>query len=91
MAHLKIGTNVKWRWGPIGPMVGSSRFLRRSTRTIRGTQITRNASLEEPAYLITQPRGGVVSRTAMKSLRSKERRLGFEEGLIRRNEAFLCR
>ena len=61
MAHLKIGTNVKWRWGAHWAHGRIEQvFTEKTTRTIRGTQITRNASPEVPAYLITQPRGGVV-------------------------------
>jgi len=61
MAHLQIGMNVKWRWGAHWAHGRIEQvFTEKTTRTIRGTQVTRNASPEEPAYLITQPRGGVV-------------------------------
>lgn len=61
MTHLPIGTNVKWRWGAHWAHGRIEQvFTEKTTRTIRGTQVTRNASPEKPAYLITQPRGGVV-------------------------------
>jgi hypothetical protein len=61
MAHLPIGTNVKWRWGAHWARGRIEQvFTEKTTRTIRGTQVTRHASPEAPAYLVTQPRGGVV-------------------------------
>jgi hypothetical protein len=61
MKHLQIGTHVKWRWGAHWAHGRIEQvFTARITRTIRGTEVTRNASPEAPAYLITQPRGGVV-------------------------------
>lgn len=59
MAHLQIGTNVA-----LGRALAHGRIeqvlTEKTTRTIRGTQVTRNASPDKPAYLITKPRGGVV-------------------------------
>lgn len=64
MTHLQKGMNVKWRWGAHEAHGRIEQvFTQKTTRTIRGTTVTRNASPEEPAYLITQPRGGVVLKS----------------------------
>ena len=41
MPDLQIGTNVDGAGARIGLMAVSSRFTEKTTRTIRGTQITR--------------------------------------------------
>ena len=58
------GSRVEWSWGP---GTGSGRvdavFTDRVTRTIKGKEITRNASPEEPAYLIVQDDGDRVLKS----------------------------
>lgn len=55
------GTNVKWSWGH-GTAEGkiADRFDRRVQRTIKGSQIVKNGSADNPAYLIEQEDGGTV-------------------------------
>ena len=52
---------VEWNWGN-GTGVGQveERFERDVTRTIEGSEITRNGSEDNPAYLIKQEDGGKV-------------------------------
>jgi hypothetical protein len=54
----EIGTTVEWNWAN-GTGVGEvvEVFTDRVTRTIAGSEITRNATEDEPAYLIEQDDG----------------------------------
>ena len=58
------GDAVVWRWGT-GEGQGrvTEHFTDRVTRTIEGKAITRNASRDEPAYLIEQEDGGRVLKS----------------------------
>lgn len=55
---------VSWDWGN-GEAHGTivDRFTSRVTRTIKGTEVTRNASNENPAYLIEQEDGDQVLKS----------------------------
>ncbi|MGV3575886.1 MAG: DUF2945 domain-containing protein [Devosia sp.] len=69
MAFRK-GSKVSWTWGAHeahGKII--ERFTRRVTRTIKGTEVTREASRKEPAYLIEQEDGDQVlkSRSELRS------------------------
>ena len=47
------GTKVKWKWGSgWGHGKVSEVFTEKVSRTIDGSEITRDASADEPAYLI---------------------------------------
>lgn len=52
------GDKVSWEWGK-GTAEGTvaEKFTDRVTRKIKGKEITRNASKEEPAYLVEQEDG----------------------------------
>jgi hypothetical protein len=71
--EIHIGDEVRWNWGS-GSGTGkvTERFTRKVTRTISGSEITRNASEDEPAYLIEQDDGGRVlkSSTELEATRS---------------------
>lgn len=61
---LKLGSQVIWKWG------GSTAkgkiteiFHDEVTRTIKGKEITRKASRDEPAYLIEQEDGDRVLKS----------------------------
>jgi hypothetical protein len=41
----------------------TERFTEKVTRTIDGTEVTRNASADEPAYLVEQDDGGHVLKS----------------------------
>lgn len=56
-----IGTTVSWKWGQgTGSGKVRERFTSKVTRKIKGTEVTRNASDDDPAYLIEQEDGDEV-------------------------------
>ncbi len=61
---LKPGTDVSWRWGA---HVARGRieqvFTAPVSRTIKGTEVRRNATPGNPAYLVTQARGGYALKS----------------------------
>lgn len=62
---LRKGTKVRWKWGAhhAEGMI-AQRFTYDVTRIIKGETIKRNASTDEPAYLIRQDNGGRVLKSA---------------------------
>ena len=65
MSGLRKGSKVHWTWGAKeahGTIV--ERFTSKVTRTIKGTKVTREASNEEPAFLIKQEDGDRVLKSA---------------------------
>ncbi len=58
------GTKVKWSWGN-GTATGKVQesFTDDVTRTIKGTEVTRNASSDSPAYIIEQEDGDRVLKS----------------------------
>ncbi len=62
---IHIGDEVEWNWGS-STATGTvrERFTSRVTRTIDGKGVTRNATEDEPAYLITQEDGSRVLKSA---------------------------
>lgn len=63
MAFRK-GSKVSWKWGANtaeGKIV--ERFTEKVTRTIKGSEVTREASSKEPAYLIEQEDGDKVLKS----------------------------
>ena len=63
MAFRK-GSKVSWKWGSntaSGKIV--ERFTKTVTRTIKGTEVKREASTKEPAYLIEQDDGDKVLKS----------------------------
>lgn len=61
---FKKGDKVRWNWGS-GHPGGTIReiYEEKVTKTIKGSEITRNASPEEPAYLIEQDDGDQVIKS----------------------------
>ncbi len=60
----KVGTDVTWRWGAHTARGRIEQvFTEPVTRTIKGTEVRRNASPDNPAYLVTQPRGGYALKS----------------------------
>jgi len=58
---VREGSEVSWRWGgstATGKVVEIHRA--KVTRTLSGSEITRNGSDEDPAYLIEQDDGARV-------------------------------
>ena len=61
---LRKGSKMEWNWGGSkahGKIV--ERFTQKVTRTIKGTEVTRNASQREPAYMIEQDDGDHVLKS----------------------------
>ncbi|MEM9950040.1 MAG: DUF2945 domain-containing protein [Chloroflexota bacterium] len=58
---IREGTQVKWEWGK-GEATGEVVEIFRAsvTRTLDGTEVTRNGSDDDPAYLIKQEDGSQV-------------------------------
>ena len=58
------GQSVSWEWGR-GTAYGRIEevYTEKISRTIKGKKITRNASTEEPAYLIVQENGQEVLKS----------------------------
>lgn len=60
-----IGETVEWKWGGgTGSGKIAERFTEKVTRTIKGSEITRNASDDDPAYMIEQDDGDRVLKLA---------------------------
>ncbi len=61
MADIREGTKVKWNWGNgTGTGKVTKVYTQKITKKIDGTEVTRNASEDEPAYLIEQDDGAEV-------------------------------
>lgn len=60
----RVGDKVKWKWGQgYGEGKIAERFTNKITRTIDGNEVTRDASNDEPAYLIEQEDGDRVLKS----------------------------
>lgn len=61
MSTIRTGTVVRWTWGN-GSATGTvkRRFTRKVTRTLDGSEITKNGSEDCPALLIEQDDGALV-------------------------------
>jgi len=64
MKGFAINTKVKWDWGQ-GTASGKivSRFTEEVTKTLKGTEVTRKADEDQPAYLIEQDDGDEVLKS----------------------------
>lgn len=62
--QFNVGTSVKWKWGNgWGNGQVEQAFTSNVTRHIDGTEVTRKASEDEPAYLIRQDDGDRVLKS----------------------------
>jgi hypothetical protein len=58
------GSKVEWKWGAnTAEGKVKEKFEKPVQRTIKGTKVKRNASKEEPAFLIEQEDGGRVLKS----------------------------
>jgi len=65
MANYTEGTKVEWDWGSgTGAGKVQSWFEKSVTRTIKGTEVTRNGSVDDPALYIKQENGDAVLKLA---------------------------
>ena len=64
MPKFNQGDTVTWTWGS-GTATGTVQesFTDRVTRTIKGTEVTRDADADNPAYLIKQDDGDRVLKS----------------------------
>lgn len=63
--EIHIGDTVEWTWGEhTASGTVTERFTEDVTRTIKGTDVTRHASADDPAYLIEQDDGDEVLKSA---------------------------
>lgn len=59
--HYDEGDQVKWAWGDgYGHGVVQSRFEKKVTRTIDGSEVTRNGDADDPAYYVRVEDGNNV-------------------------------
>ena len=62
---LNKGDKVRWNWGAHhADGVVRQKFTRRVKRSIKGQTIVRNATEDEPAYLVVQEDGGRALKSA---------------------------
>lgn len=62
--NYNVGDKVKWEWGDgYGEGEVEERFTDKVTRTIDGTEVSRDASDDDPAYLIEQEDGDRVLKS----------------------------
>ena len=58
------GTEVEWNWGSgTGTAKVEEVFTSKVTRTIKGTEVTRNATEDDPAYMLRQEDGDRVLKS----------------------------
>lgn len=61
---IAVGDRVAWDWGQgTGEGAVIETFTDPVTRTLKGTEVTRNASPETPAFLIEQDDGDKVLKS----------------------------
>lgn len=65
MTKISEGDTVKWTWGN-GTAKGDvqSLFEEKTTRTIKGSEVTRNGTKDDPALYIKQDDGDTVLKLA---------------------------
>ncbi|WP_299695127.1 DUF2945 domain-containing protein [uncultured Tateyamaria sp.] len=61
---LQTGDRVEWTWGN-GTATGkiTQIYTEKVTKTLKGTEVTRNATDDDPAYLIEQDDGDRVLKS----------------------------
>lgn len=63
-SSIDVGDEVEWQWGSgTGTGKVTERFTEKVTRTIDGSEVTRNASDDDPAFLIEQDDGDEVLKS----------------------------
>ena len=69
---FKEGDKVEWNWGGgTGTGKVAKKYTKKTTLTIDGSEITRNASEDEPAYRIEQEDGGRVLKSESEIRKAK--------------------
>ena len=64
MKKFETGRKISWKWGTgTGEGKITEIFTSDVTRELQGAEVTRNASEDEPAYLIEQDDGSEVLKS----------------------------
>lgn len=64
MKHFQTNTLVTWEWGnSIAEGYIREKFTDKVSKTLKGSEVTRNASEDDPAYLIEQSEGDKVLKS----------------------------
>ena len=64
MSDFETGDRVKWQWGNgTGEGKVVERYTKDVTKTLKGSEIKRKASADEPAFLIEQSDGNQVLKS----------------------------
>ena len=64
MSDYDEGDRVEWNWGGgTGTGKVTKKYTQKITKKIKGSEITRDASEDEPAYLIEQEDGDEVLKS----------------------------
>lgn len=64
MADFSVGDRVRWSWsGSTAEGRITRRYTDKVTRTLKGSEITRDASEDAPAFLIEQEDGAEVLKS----------------------------
>ena len=64
MRSFSVGSEVSWNWGEgIAQGVVKEVYKEKVARVIKGSEVTRNASGENPAYLVEQSDGDKVLKS----------------------------
>ncbi|MDF1728535.1 MAG: DUF2945 domain-containing protein [Sulfitobacter sp.] len=65
MASINEGDKVEWDWGTgTGTGTVQSTFTEKTTRKIKGSEVTRNGTRDDPALYIEQSDGDRVLKLA---------------------------
>jgi len=65
MKDLATNTKVCWNWGEgVGTGYVREKFTERVEKVIDGTEVVRNADVDNPAYFIEQENGQSVLKSA---------------------------
>ncbi|MBZ8117993.1 DUF2945 domain-containing protein [Roseovarius sp. LXJ103] len=61
---IAVGDTVRWNWGSgTGTGAVTERFTSKVTCRIKGTDVTRDGSVSDPAFLIEQEDGDIVLKS----------------------------
>lgn len=64
MTQYSEGDKLEWDWGNgTGTGKVTKTYTQKTTKTIKGTEVTRDASQDKPAYLIEQSDGDEVLKS----------------------------